>query len=111
MKKIKFALFAFMVALTSFAFTACDDDDKVEVVPVTGVSVGPETLELKEGTTGTLTAAVVPSNATVATVTWSSSDESVATVDKGVVTAVDEDGRWRFHSHLQRHGDKRNTCV
>lgn len=49
MKKIKFALFAFMVALTSFAFTACDDDDKVEVVPVTGVSVGPETLELKEG--------------------------------------------------------------
>lgn len=90
MKKIKFALFAFMVALTSFAFTACDDDDKVEVVPVTGVSVGPETLELKEGTTGTLTAAVVPSNATVATVTWSSSDESVATVDKGVVTAVAE---------------------
>lgn len=91
MKKFKFALLAFMTALISFAFTACsDDDDEVKDVPVTAVTVNPTTLALKTGTTGTLTATVTPENATVTTVSWSSSDEKVATVDKGVVTAVAE---------------------
>lgn len=90
MKKFKFALLAFMTALISFAFTACSDDDEVKDVPVTAVTVSPTTLALKTGTTGTLTATVAPENATVTTVSWTSSDDKIATVDKGVVTAVAE---------------------
>lgn len=89
MKKFKFALFAVMAAVMSFAFTACSDDDPKDV-SVTGVAVSPATLALKTGTTGTLTATVVPENAAVKTVSWSSSDEKVATVENGVVTAVAE---------------------
>lgn len=90
MKKFKFVLLAFMVAITAFSFTSCSDDDEVKEVSVTGVTVSPTTLELKEGTTGTLTAAVAPSNAAKTSVTWSSSNESVATVNGGTVTAVAE---------------------
>ncbi|MCR5206298.1 MAG: Ig-like domain-containing protein [Lachnospiraceae bacterium] len=58
-------------------------------VAVTGVSVSPATLSLTKGTSGKLTATVSPENASVKTVNWSSSNESVATVDNsGNVTAV-----------------------
>lgn len=57
-------------------------------VPVTGVSLNTNTLNLIEGDTDTLTATVEPDNATNKNVTWSSDDESVATVNDGVVTAV-----------------------
>lgn len=90
MKKFKFVLLAFMTTMMAFSFTACSDDDDVEELTVTGVTVNPTSLELKVGTTGSLTATVAPSNAAVTSVTWSTSDENVATVDKGVVTAVAE---------------------
>jgi uncharacterized protein YjdB len=61
---------------------------KVEKVDVTGVSLNEETLTLDPEGTATLTATVTPSNAYVKTVSWSSSDETVATVEDGVVTAV-----------------------
>lgn len=58
-------------------------------VAVTGVTLNKSTLGLGEGQTGTLTATVAPSNATNQAVTWSSSNEAVATVNPyGVVTAV-----------------------
>ncbi len=57
-------------------------------VAVTGVSLDQETLALEEGDTAVLKAAVEPANATNRTVTWASSDETVATVDNGIVTAV-----------------------
>ena len=60
MKKFKFALLAFMTALISFGFTACSDDDDLKDVSVTGITITPTTLTLKTGTTGTLTATVVP---------------------------------------------------
>ena len=57
--------------------------------PVTGVTLDKNTLELYTGDTATLTATVAPDNATNKTVTWSSSDNTVATVDNnGNVTAV-----------------------
>lgn len=56
---------------------------------LTAVEVTPPTLELAVGATGELTAEVTPESAVGITVTWSSSDESVATVDaSGTVTAV-----------------------
>lgn len=64
----------------------------VPVVAVTSVTVSSKTLNLEVGQTRTLTATVTPDNATDKTVTWTSSDKNVATVDKdnGTVTAVGE---------------------
>ena len=57
-------------------------------IPVTGVSVTPTSLTLNLGETQSLTATVTPSNAADKSVTWSSSNTSVATVSSsGVVTA------------------------
>ena len=61
------------------------DFDKIEI---TGISLYKETLALIEGETETLTATIKPSYATDQTVTWTSDNEEVATVDGGVVTAV-----------------------
>lgn len=58
-------------------------------VYVESVTVTPDKLELYTGEQGDLKAVVLPENATVTTVKWSSSNESVATVDAaGKVTAV-----------------------
>ena len=57
-------------------------------VSVTGVTLNKTSTELTVGQSETLTAAVEPSNATNKNVTWSSSAESVATVEDGKVTAV-----------------------
>ena len=58
-------------------------------VPVTGVTLEPETATLDPGGTDQLTATVAPDDATNPAVTWSSSNESVATVDaSGLVTAL-----------------------
>ena len=59
-----------------------------QTVPVTGVTLDKAELKLEKGSTGTLKATVEPQNATNNTVTWSSSNPEVATVDNGVVTAV-----------------------
>jgi uncharacterized protein YjdB len=57
-------------------------------VPVTGVTVSPTTKTLVVDETFTATATVAPANATNQAVTWSSDDETVATVVDGLVTAV-----------------------
>lgn len=62
---------------------------EAKTIKVTSVAVSPKTLNLEVGQTGTLTATVKPDNATNKTVTWTTSDAKVATVDNnGVVTAV-----------------------
>ena len=54
----------------------------------TGITISPSTLEMNSGTTAQLMATLSPEGA-FGSVTWTSSDESVATVDgNGVVTAV-----------------------
>ena len=57
-------------------------------VPVSSITLDKTTLSLVIGESFTLTATVKPDDATDKTVTWSSSDESVARVDNGKVTAV-----------------------
>lgn len=61
---------------------------EAKTIKVTSVAVSPKTLNLEVGQTGTLTATVKPDNATNKTVTWTTSNEKVATVANGVVTAV-----------------------
>ena len=58
------------------------------VAPVKSVSVDKSSLTLKEGHSEEITATVSPASATSKDVTWSSSDESVASVVDGFVTAI-----------------------
>ena len=61
----------------------------VNPIAVTGVSLNKNSLSFTgTGSSQTLTATVSPSNATNKTLTWSSSNTSVATVSNGVVKAV-----------------------
>jgi len=57
--------------------------------PVTSVSLTPATLILNGSDTGTLTATVLPVDATEPSVTWSTSNDTIATVSSdGVITPV-----------------------
>jgi len=58
-------------------------------VAVTGVTLNQNTLELFPSGTASLTATVAPANATNKNVVWTTNHSSVATVNNGVVTAVD----------------------
>ena len=58
-------------------------------IPVTGVTLDKSTLSLEEGATGNLVATISPENASYKAVSFTSSDEAIATVDdNGLVTAV-----------------------
>lgn len=60
-------------------------------IPVAGIVLNKESLELSEGETEQLVAAVVPENATDKTVVWTSEDDGIVTVDaEGTVAAVAE---------------------
>lgn len=59
----------------------------IDEIKVTGIILDQSTISLIVGGTNTLTANISPTNATDKTVTWSSSNETVATVLNGVVTA------------------------
>ena len=60
----------------------------MKVIPVSSVSLDKTYVELTEGDETTLTATVNPDNATNKNVTWKSSDNSVATVSDGKITAL-----------------------
>ena len=59
------------------------------VIPATSINLNASKLEMIVGETMTLSATVLPKDATEV-VEWSSSDESVATVDKGLIRAIAE---------------------
>ena len=66
------------------------EEGSSDPVAVTSVSLNKNTTNIKVGKNETLTATITPSNATNKNVSWGSDDESVATVENGVVTAVAE---------------------
>lgn len=57
------------------------------IIPVASVSLNKNSTTLAVGQTETLAATVSPANATNKTVSWSSNNQSVATVSNGVITA------------------------
>jgi YD repeat-containing protein len=68
-----------------FSFTT----EAVDTIPVTGVSLNKTSTSLNVGATETLTATITPENATNKNVSWTSSNEAVATVSSdGTVTGV-----------------------
>ena len=71
---------------SSLASVTCSTNVPVTSVTISGATGGK--LSVKKGATAQLTATVNPSNATDRTVTWKSSDATVATVADGKVTGV-----------------------
>lgn len=67
--------------------STCTVKVSAKVVPVTSIALDKTSLSMKVGETETITATVNPDNATDKSVTWGSSDVSVATVADGRVTA------------------------
>ena len=64
-------------------------------IPVESITLDKTELELNIGESATLTATVLPENATIKDYTWSSGDTSIATVSStGVVTAVGPGSTW-----------------
>ncbi|MCR5728161.1 MAG: DUF6273 domain-containing protein [Lachnospiraceae bacterium] len=66
------------------------DTPENNIIALTGIAVDKKAAELTEGETLTLNLSFTPENATNKKILWSSSDEKVATVADGVVTAVKE---------------------
>lgn len=93
-----------------FGTVSCSDDDEKEgTIAVSAVAVNPTTAAVKPGATVILSATVTPEDATDKTITWSSSDEKVATVDGGKVTGVAE-GTATITA-TTKSGDKTATCT
>jgi len=79
------------------------------VVSVTSVSLDKAKLSMEIGKTETLVATITPDNATVKDVKWISSDESVATVVDGEVTAIGEGST--TITVMTADGRKTATCT
>ncbi|MCR5760226.1 MAG: Ig-like domain-containing protein [Bacteroidales bacterium] len=81
---------ATITATAGDASASCEVAVAKKVIAVESVTLNNTALELTEGETATLTATVLPDNATDKTVTWTSDNTAVATVADGVVTAKAE---------------------
>lgn len=79
------------ITATTNYFTTATCDVTVNPMLASSISLNQSTITLPIGSTQTLTATVLPANTSDKTVTWSSSDESIATVNaNGLVTAVSQ---------------------
>ena len=82
--------------MTTIAATSVDGDIsatctvtvKPKVIAVESVSLDKSSLTITEGREASLTVTVKPENATNRNVTWTSSDESIASVEAGIITAL-----------------------
>jgi uncharacterized protein YjdB len=76
-------------AIVALLFAACGGgDDAPTTVPVSGIKLDKSSLSLEIGEKATLTATIAPSDATNKSITWSSANSSIATVNNGVVEGV-----------------------
>ena len=79
------------ITATTNYFTTATCQVTVNPMLASSISLSQSSITLPIGSTQTLTATILPANASNKSVTWSSSDESIATVDaNGKVTAVSE---------------------
>ena len=79
------AITACLVGVTFF--TSCGENNNPQIKEVTSIELNKTTLSLEVGQTETLIATVLPADATDKSVTWTSSNATVASVENGVVTA------------------------
>lgn len=59
-----------------------------EITKVTSVTLSPTMVDIKTGESQTITATVLPTNATDKSLTWTTNDSSIATVNEGVISGV-----------------------
>ena len=85
MKKLASLFVACTLVFGCVAFAACEEETKVDASSVT---LDTAAFTLTVGETKTLTATVQPEDAADKTVTWTSSDNAIAAVADGVVTAI-----------------------
>ena len=72
-------------------FTAtCEVTVVQQIIHVTGISLNKTSASCKQGKTTSLAATVSPSDASNKTITWTSSNPSVATISNGVVTGISQ---------------------
>lgn len=76
-----------LFTLCLICFSACNDK-KPSTVEITDILLNKYDLSLEQGEVETLVITILPDNATDKTVNWTSSDETVATVDNGKITAI-----------------------
>ena len=69
-------------------FAKCKITVKKSFVPATGVTLNKTNASMEVGNSLKLTATIAPANATYKNIIWTSSDEDVAKVSNGTVTAV-----------------------
>lgn len=83
-KKLFATISMFLVVCFSFILFACNNNGAQNV---TSIKLNAVSVDMLIGETYTLTATTSPDNVSSSDLTWTSSDESVATVSNGVVTA------------------------
>lgn len=91
------------------------------VVSVTGVTLDKATASVDTGSTVMLTATIEPSNASNQNISWSSDNETVATVENGTVTGVSagtatigvmtEDGGYSADNERTYYGGATAGCI
>lgn len=79
-----------LVGSVATVFIACEKDDPDNVIAVTGISLDRTTITLAIGGEYTFAATISPEDATDTSITWTSNNESFATVSNGKVIAIAE---------------------
>ena len=103
-----------ILSLCILGLTACggNNDNNIgggnSTIAVTSVTLNRSSLNLEIGDTVSLYETIYPSNATDKSVTWSSSNTSVATVSYGTVTAISEGN---VTITVTTSNDKTATCY
>ncbi len=84
----KIAAFLLLFSMAGLFHSCSEDETDTVTISVTGVSLSDTTLSVSVGSSEVLTATISPTNASNTSVSWVSSDESIATVNDGTVTGV-----------------------
>lgn len=94
MKKLLLSMWA--ITIVALTWVACDDKDdpqpktEPETIEVTSIAITPGSdISITVGETVTLSATILPDNATNKKVTWESQHPDIATVNEGVVAGVE----------------------
>ena len=77
-------------AFSTYSDINTQEETQTENVKVTGIILNKNSISIKKGNTYSLIATVLPENAKNKNITWNTEDSKIATVENGVVTAVDE---------------------
>ena len=98
----------FLIPLATALIFVCSCEKEPKEVAITGVSIDQSTVEMMIGEKKQLSATITPADATDQNIAWSSTRQSVATVnDHGLVTAIAE-GRTTIKARV---GGKTSACI